>query len=207
MKRAPQRMLLGLVLGSALLGLARPVEARGVLRATAFAAEGEGERKGADHELLFKTINFLILAGALGFVLRKPLAQFFTGRSAAIQKGLEEGRKALEASQAQLRAVEEKLQRLGEEIEAFKAFAAREMEAEQQRLREAAAEDAARLLESSRAQMTITTRAAQLELKAFTAQQAVALASEVIRQRLDAAGRERLVSQFAAMLGESRKES
>ena len=60
--------------------------------------------------------------GALAYILRKPLADFFAQRSASIRSGLEEGRKALEASQAQLKAVEEKLQHLEEEIAAVQGF-------------------------------------------------------------------------------------
>ena len=142
--------------------------------------------------------------GALGFVLRKPLAGFFAERSASIRKGLEEGRKALEVSQAQLKTVEEKLQHLEEEIAAFKASAAREMEAERQRLKLAAAEEAEKILQSARAQTEVAVRAAKLELKSYAAEQAVELAEEIIRRRLDEAGRKKLVSDFLTEV-ESRK--
>jgi F-type H+-transporting ATPase subunit b len=114
---------------------------------------------------------------------------------------LDEGRKALEASQAKLQVVEEKLQRLEEEIAAFKAAAAREMEAERQRLQQSRAEEAARILESARAQTDIALRGAKLELKNYAAEKAVTLAEGLIRTRLDDSGRRRLVAQFAATLG------
>jgi F-type H+-transporting ATPase subunit b len=106
----------------------------------------------------------------------------------------------LEASQAQLAAVGEKLRRLDEEIAAFKASAVREMEVERQRLKQAAAEEAERALQAARAQLEMATRAARMELKAYAAQQAVELAEEIIRRQLDAAGRRRLVNQFIASL-------
>jgi len=152
------------------------------------------------HELLYKTINFIILVGALGYVLRKPAAEFFSLRSASITKSLDEGRKALEASQAQLQAVEEKLRGLEAEIAAFKASALGEMEAERQRLQQASAEEAARILESARAQTDVAVRGAKLELNNYAAQKAVTLAEELIRTRLDDSGRRRLVSQFVASL-------
>jgi F-type H+-transporting ATPase subunit b len=151
--------------------------------------------------LLFKVINFILLAGGLGYILRKPLAGFFSGRSASIRKSLEEGCKALEASQAQLQAVEEKLRHLEEEIAAFKASAAQEMEAERGRLRQAAAEEAEKILASARAQIETAVRAAKLDLKCYTAQQAFELAEELIRQRLDDASRQYLVGQFVVGLG------
>jgi F-type H+-transporting ATPase subunit b len=136
--------------------------------------------------------------GTLGFFLRKPLAGFFAERSASIRKGLEEGRKALEVSQAQLKTVEEKLQHLEEEIAAFRASAGREMEAERQRLKLAVAEEAEKILQSARAQTEVAVRAAKLELKSYAAEQAVELAEEIIRRRLDEAGRKQLVSDFLA---------
>jgi F-type H+-transporting ATPase subunit b len=156
------------------------------------------------HEMLYKVINFVILVGALGYVLRKPLAEFLSSRSASIQKSLDEGRKALESSQARLKAVEEKLRGLEAEIAAFKVSAAREMEAERQRLQQSSAEEAARILESARAQTDIAVRGAKLDLKNYAAQKAVTLAEELIRARLDDSGRKRLVTQFVANL-ESRE--
>jgi F-type H+-transporting ATPase subunit b len=154
--------------------------------------------------MLYKVINFVILVGALGYVLRKPLAEFLSSRSASIQKSLDEGRKALESSQARLKAVEEKLRGLEAEIAAFKVSAAQEMEAERQRLQQSSAEEAARILESARAQTDIAVRGAKLDLKNYAAQKAVTLAEELIRARLDDSGRKRLVTQFVANL-ESRE--
>jgi F0F1-type ATP synthase membrane subunit b/b' len=164
--------------------------------ASAGAPQGEPEGKKEGRELLYKFINLALLVGALGFLLRKPLAGFFVQRSAAIRKGLEEGRKALEASQAQLKTVEEKLLHLEEEIAALKASAEREMEAERQRWKLAEDEEAERILRTARAQSELALRAAKLELKSYTAEQAVKLAEEIIRLRLDEAARKKLVSDF-----------
>jgi len=158
--------------------------------------EAEGRKEG--RELLYKFINVSLLVGVLAYLLRKPLAEFFAQRSASIRKGLEEGRKALEASQAQLKTVEQKLQHLEEEIAAFKASAGREMEAERQRSKLAEAEEAEKILQAARAQTAVALRAAKLELKSYAAEQAVQLAEEIIRRRLDEAGREKLVGEFLA---------
>jgi F-type H+-transporting ATPase subunit b len=192
-----------------LLGLAgSPASARtftlnrSLACARAPGGEAEGKREG--RELLYKFINFSLLVGALVYLLRKPLADFFAQRSASIRKGLEEGRKALEASQAQLKAVEEKLLHLEEEIAAFKASAAQEMEVERQRLKLAAGEEAEKILQAARAQTEAAVRAARLELKSYAAEQAVELAEAIIRRRLDEAGRKKLVSDFLAGVKESR---
>jgi len=152
-----------------------------------------GEQK---HEEIYKWINFLILIGVLGYLLRKPAAEFFAQRSAAIRKDLEEGREALAAAQAQLRAVEEKLRNLEQEIASFRASASAEMEAEGQRLRQVTEREAEKIIESVRARIETAARAAQVDLKIYAAGQAVELAERMIRQRLDDATRGRLVARF-----------
>ena len=209
MRVSLRRALTRWLLAACLLGLAGSLGfartfAQDRSLASASAAEGGEAEKREGRELLYKFINLALLVGALGFFLRKPLAGFFAERSASIRKGLEEGRKALQVSQAQLKAVEEKLQHLEEEIAAFRASAGREMEAERQRLKLAAAEEAEKILQSARAQTEVAVRAAKLELKSYAAGQAVELAEEIIRRRLDEAGRKKLVSDFLTEV-ESRK--
>lgn len=171
------------------------------------AAPEEEKSEGDKHELIYKIINSTLLIAGLVILLRKPMAQFFTDRSASIQKSLEEGRKALEASQAQLAAVEEKLRRLEEEIAAFKASAAREMQADRERLKQTAAEEAEKILAAARAQMETAVRAAKLELKGYAAEQAVLLAEQMIRERMDEASRSRLISQFIGRLDAKSKQN
>ena len=184
------------LLGICLAGFSAPL----ITWAQESAPAAKEESSEPPHELLYKIINFAILAGGLGYLLRKPLAEFFSSRSASIRKDLDEGRKALEASQAQLKVVEEKLKGLEAEIAAFKATALREMEADRQRLKQAGEEEAARILESARNQTAVAVRAAKLELKRYAAQKSVTLAEELIRTRLDDSGRHRLVNQFVATI-------
>jgi len=194
-----------LLLVACLLAGARPDEARSGQLGLAMAVVAEQGQKAeqGSHELVFKIINFALLVGALGYLLRKPLAAFFLQRSAAIQKSLDEGRKALEASQAQLREVAEKLARMGEEIKAFKESAGTEMQAERERLRRAANEEAEKILDAARVQIEAATRVGILELKTFAAQEALRLAEELIGDRLDASSRRRLVGRFAEELVKS----
>jgi F-type H+-transporting ATPase subunit b len=196
MTRTLRQITFFALLGICLAGLFTPL----VTRAQGTETAAKEEHSEPPHELLYKIINFAILAGGLGYLLRKPLAEFFSSRSASIRKDLDEGRKALEASQAQLKVVEEKLKGLEAEIAAFKATALREMEADRQRLKQAGEEEAARILESARNQTAVAVRAAKLELKRYAAQKSVTLAEELIRTRLDDSGRHRLVNQFVATI-------
>jgi F0F1-type ATP synthase membrane subunit b/b' len=189
-------LLAACCLGLASLQFPAPTLASDASLTYAPATESEEEGKKEGRELTYKIINLSILVGVLAYFLRKPAAEYFAQRSAAIRTGLEEGRKALEASQTQLKAVEEKLKHLEEEIAEFKAAAIREMEAERQRLKQAAAEAAEKIIQSARAQTEAAVRAAKLELKTYAAQEAVKSAEEIIRRRLDDAGRKKLVGDF-----------
>jgi F-type H+-transporting ATPase subunit b len=197
MKPRVRQALTTLLLGACLLGFIGPLRAGSLhLRYAAAPAEAGEEGGEQGHGAIYKWINFVILAGGLVYLLRKPLAEFFAGRSASIRKSLEEGRQALEASEAQLRAVEEKLQRLEEEMAAFRTAAWREMEVERERLRQATAEETQKMLESVRAQMETATQQARVELKLYAAGQAVELAEKMIGERLDEASQQRLVGEF-----------
>lgn len=169
--------------------------------------ESDKEAAAEKHELIYKIINFTLLVVALGYVLRKPMAQFFAGRSESIRKALDEGRAALQESQAKLDAVEKKLKHLEEEIAAFQAAAEKEMQTERQRLTEETAREAEKILETARVRIETATRGAKLQLQAFTAQQALELAEQMIRERLDEPSRQRLVSQFIESLESPEKRN
>jgi F-type H+-transporting ATPase subunit b len=162
-------------------------------------AGGAGEEHGG-HTAVFKWINFAILAGGLGFVLRKPLAQFFTQRTGSIQKSLDEGRKALEMAEAQLKTVEEKLKHFEEEMAAFRAAALKDMDEEHARLRQTAAQEAGKIMESVRVQMDVASKQARLELRLYAAEQSVNLAEKMIVGRIDDSHQKLLASQFVARL-------
>ena len=151
-------------------------------------------------ELLFKVINFAILAGALTYLLRKPLSGFFAQRTSEIQASLEEGRKALQESEARLKQVEEKMNGLEAAIAAVRAEAEQEEEAELNRLREAAQVEAERIVAAAQDEIEGAGRLARLELKRYAAEQAIRLAEEHLRQDLDKKQRTSLVNRFLTEL-------
>jgi F-type H+-transporting ATPase subunit b len=176
--------------------------------ATARAASGEQEPHGTSptEELVYKIINFIILAGALTFLLRKPLANFFAQRSEGIQKELEAGRKALEDSRTRLESAEEKLSTVEDRWAALREEARKEDEIERLRLRQAAEAEADRILAAAQSQIESATRIARLELKHYAAEQAVQFATEILRQRMTKTQQASLVDRFVTELSERPKD-
>jgi F-type H+-transporting ATPase subunit b len=177
--------------------------------ATSGEHAGKEEGGGGSHEPspIYRWINFAILVGGLTYILRKPLAQFFGERTDSIRKSLEEGRSALAAAEEKLHAVEQKLQGFEQEMAAFRAAALKEMEEEHARMHRTTEQEAEKMMESVRVQMDVAGRQARLELRLFTAEQAVTLAEKVVVGRMDDSRQKRLVSQFVEKLGAEQGKS
>jgi len=181
-----------------------------VFRAPLLAAAppaGKAEESGSSHELLFEIINFALLAGLLGYLYRKRGRAFFNERSDTIRKSLEEGRQALDRSQAKLADAEKKLAGLQEEVRALKQRAEVEIANEQERMRQAAEDEAHRIEEFAKARILAATNSAKLELKDYVVEHALEQARSRIQQRMDEESRKKLVGYFLADLNSKAKSN
>lgn len=167
----------------------------------------KSEEAGASHELLFETINFILLAGLLVYLYRKRGRAFFDERSETIRKSLDEGRQALERSQARLAGAEKKLAGLQDEVQVLKQRAEAEIADEQERMRQAAEDDARRIEEFAKARILAATNSAKLELKDYVVEQALAQARGKIQQRMDEESQKKLVEFFLADLSSKTKSN
>ncbi len=169
------------------------------------AAEQSAEH-GDTLTTVFKWINFITVFGALGYLLRKPMREFFTGQRAAIQAAIAEGRQARQQAEQRLAEIEQRLARLGNEVESLRQEATAQAGAEQQRIREATQREAERILATAQAEIESTARAARLDLRAFTARLAVNLAEQRIRQQLTPATHALLFDGFVRGLASPGRE-
>jgi len=169
-------------------------------------AEPSAEHDGDTLTTVFKWINFITVFGALGYLLRKPMREFFTGQRAAIQAAIAEGRQARQQAEQRLAEIEQRLARLGNEVESLRQEATAQAGAEQQRIREATQREAERILATAQAEIESTARAARLDLRAFTARLAVNLAEQRIRQQLTPATHALLFDGFVRGLASPGRE-
>lgn len=144
-------------------------------------------------------LNFAVIFFAIGGLLRKKLPGYFSGRTATIQKGIEEARKMSEDARRRLAEVEGRLSRLDTEIASMRQEADENAKAEEQRIRAAGEEERRRIVVSAEQEIEMTANAARRELKAYVAELAVDLAEKKIRVNKDTD--EALVRTFTAQLG------
>ncbi len=148
---------------------------------------------------IFFVINFAILAAGAVWVVRKAMPNGFAPRTAEIQKGIEEARRASAEAGARLSEIEGRLAKLDTEIAEIRSAAEGDFGAEEQRIKADAEHDAQQVIAAAEQEIAAAARTVQRDLKAFVAGLAVDLAEKKIR--VDDATDHALVSGFAAQLG------
>ncbi len=143
-------------------------------------------------------LNFAVIAGTIFYFSKKNLPGVFRGRTAFIQKAMQEARQASEEANHRLAEIEIRLSRLAAEIGGMREAAEKEAAAEEARIKAAAAEDARKIVESAEQEIAAAAKSARRELTAYAANLAVSLAAKQIK--VDAATDQALVRSFAKEL-------
>jgi F-type H+-transporting ATPase subunit b len=170
------------------------------LPGAAWAAQGEGGRSGLLLEI-GKFANLFLVVAVLVWVARKPLANFFAGRTQAIRDQLAEAQKARLEAEARLAEIESAMSSLDDELRQIRQTAEKEAWEESRRLIAAAERDAEKILVRARREIVGLTRDAQLDLKKHVAELSVQLAEEKIRHEMTDDDRGRLFTRFIAKVG------
>jgi F-type H+-transporting ATPase subunit b len=134
--------------------------------------------------LLWKSANFLILAAALVYVIRKKGVPFFAARTASIRHGLDEAARMTKEAEARYAETERRLANIGAEIEALREQARKEAAAEGERIRQELQRDMAAIQSRTEQEIASAAKAAQQELRAHAAELALSLAEGKIRERM-----------------------
>jgi F-type H+-transporting ATPase subunit b len=143
-------------------------------------------------------LNFGVVAGAIFYFSKKNLPGVFRNRTVAIQKAMQEARRASEEANRRLAEIEARLSRLDSEIADMRAAADKEAAAEEARIKAAAEEDARRIVESAEQEIAAAAKSARRDLTSYAANLAVSLAARQIK--VDAATDKALVRGFAQEL-------
>lgn len=145
-------------------------------------------------------LNFVILAVLFVLLSKSKLPAMFRTRTGEIQRGITEARKASEDANRRLAAIEAHLSRLDGEVSEMRAAAEKEAAVEEQRINQAAEEERRKIVQSAEAEIAATAKMARRELKAYTAELAIALAEK--RIQVDPQTDRALVRNFVEQLNQ-----
>lgn len=156
---------------------------------------------------IWRVLNLLVFVIFLIYVLRSKvrIGQVFDNRAASIVKELEQAKRDKQESQQRLAELEARLGRLDQEVADIRSEAERESVREAERVRQTAAADAQKIKQSAQREIEGAMKAARGELRAFVADQSVALAEGIIRREIRADDNIRMVNKFIDDLGEGSK--
>jgi F-type H+-transporting ATPase subunit b len=184
-----RRLILVVVAGLSLTVCARPQEPR-----PAPATQQEGEQ--GDPWIWWKWVNFLILAGGLGYLISKSAPAFFAQRSKEIEESLLDAAKAKQDAEARAAAIEKRLATLDREVEGLRQTARAETAAEGERLSLETERHLQRIQQQAAQEIELMTNAARADLHKYSALLALELAEQRIHSRLTKDVQEELVDGF-----------
>lgn len=144
--------------------------------------------------------NFLLLAGGLGYLVKKNAGPYFAQRSLEIRKGMADADAARSASDAKVAEVDRRLANLHSEIEALRTGAQQEAVADAERVRREAAAEMVKIQSHVAEEIASAAKSATLELRRYSADLALALAEQKIAARLSPETQDRLVKTFVATM-------
>jgi F-type H+-transporting ATPase subunit b len=177
------------------------------IRPALFLAAEQAEATGFLNPNLWRVINLLVFVIFLFYILRSKvrIGQVFNNRAASIVKELEQAKRDKQESQQRLAELEARLARLDQEVADIRSEAERESADEAERIHQTAAADAEKIKQTAQREIEGAMKAAKGELRAFVADQSVALAEGMIRREIRTEDNTRMVNKFIDDLSEVSK--
>jgi F-type H+-transporting ATPase subunit b len=122
---------------------------------------------------IFEDLNSAILIGVILWFLLKFMPKMLRKRSEHLQKQIVEAQVASAQAAERLSAVEERLSKLGVEIDAIREQTERESASDEKRIQDALEEERKRIVASAEQEIGAASAAAHRDLKKFAAELAV----------------------------------
>jgi F-type H+-transporting ATPase subunit b len=166
----------------------------------ALASSGGGHEAAAPKGWLvtdtYKVLNFLVLAGILFYITRKPVAQFFSSRIKGIQDQLADLEQKKAAAQKTLADYEEKISDLSKESEKIVQDYVRQGEEAKKRILAEAEAQAIKLEESAKRNIEQEFKAAKSRLRQEIAEKALVEAELLVKASIVSDDQDRLVDEY-----------
>lgn len=165
------------------------------------AEHGESHDSHASIDL-WKSVNFVLLAAGLGWLMHKFLGKYFRQRTEDIQQGIVGARKEREEAEARAAEMDRRMANLESEIAGLKTSASEEMAAEEARLKRETEQLIARLGANAEQEIASAAKHARKELRAYATELALKLAHQKIRDRMTPELADSLMDSFTDDLRE-----
>jgi len=161
-----------------------------------FASSGGSGGMDKTKDLIWRTMNFVVLAGGLIILLKKPVAQALAGRRQGIKDQLEDLERQKREAEEQLSQYKQKLSQLEKEVEKIVAEYIKDGEAAKAKIIEEAKASAEKLQEQAKKNIAHEFEKAKKELRAEMASQAVAMAEELIKKNINDEDQKRIINEY-----------
>jgi F-type H+-transporting ATPase subunit b len=167
---------------------------------------GAGGSSGEKPDMFIWTfLNFLIIAGFIGWLVKKHGVPFLAARSGEIKAGLAAGEKAKAQADARSAEVKKQLANLDQEVSVMRANAKEEREREADRIRREAQSEMARVRAQAEQEIESSGKMARLEVQRAAAKLAIELAETKVRARMSPEIQRALLQGFLADLAGNRE--
>lgn len=170
------------------------------------AEHGSTEAAHGDSLSIWKWVNFAILASILGWGIAKSAPGFFRSRTEEIQRGIADASRIRQEAEARAAKMEARMAALGSEIDQLRSDARAEMAHESERIRKETEAHIARIQSHGEQEIQALTKHAEQSLRAYSAQLALELAEQRIRNRMTPESQNTLVNGFIRQLDSHRPE-
>jgi F-type H+-transporting ATPase subunit b len=150
----------------------------------------------AEPSITYKWINFGILAVALIYLIAKFLIPVLKARSSSISNDIAQSKATVKAAEAKVAELTAKLSNFDGEIRSIREKAMAEREIEAKRIAEQTQNLLAKVASMRETEIGNLTQAAQSQLRAFTVEQAIAIAQTRLATMTDPSTQGALVTSF-----------
>jgi F-type H+-transporting ATPase subunit b len=170
------------------------------------AQESSGGGSGETPDMFIWTVlNFFIIAGFIGWMVKKHGGPFLAARSGEIKAGLAAGEKAKAQADAHAAQVQKQLANLGQEVAVMRANAKEEREREADRIRRETQSEMARIRAQAEQEIESSGKMARLEVQRAAAKMAIELAETKVRASMSPEIQRALLQGFLADLTGNRE--
>jgi len=171
-----------------------------VCAGTALAGEPMGDEVGpwTTAKLIWRVINTLALVVLLVYLLKKPLATFFSERTAGIKRDIAEAQEMRLKAEQTIKEYETKIAGMEKELERMREELRKAADAESEKVVANADRMSKGVVDAARLAAEQEVRKAKAELQNEAVKLAVQLAEALIRDKISEQDHKRLVQEYLA---------